>query len=150
MSLDPVIDVLMEIPMFRKVDRKRLKLIAFMGQSLTFHTGERVFEQGDDGDAAYVLLKGKVEVLVEVDGKENPVAELGARQIFGELAVLCDQPRSAAIAAKTDVTLLRLDRKMFRDLLHEFPDISLEIVKLLAHRLEATSRLLSDARGQLL
>ena len=90
MSLDHVIDVLMDIPMFRKVDRKRLKLFALMGQSLTFRAGERLFEQGDEGDAAYVVIDGEVEVLVPTETGEATVAVLGAKQIFGELAVLCD------------------------------------------------------------
>lgn len=145
MSLNEAVDVMREIPMFRKVDDKRLRLFAFMGDTLSYRAGERLFEQGDDGDAAYIILGGQVDVLVPTNGGEISVAVLGARQIFGEMAVLCDQPRSTAIAAKTDLRVLRLDRNALMEMLKEFPDISLELIKVLAGRLEETNRRLAKA-----
>lgn len=146
MSLDEAVSVMMEIPMFRNVDPKRLRLFAFMGETLTYRAGERLFEKGDEGNAAYIVIDGTVDVLVPVPGGEASVARLGAREIFGEMAVLCDQPRSTAIAAKTDLTVLRLQRTAFLSLLREFPDIALEVIKVLAARLESTTRELAAAR----
>jgi CRP-like cAMP-binding protein len=146
-SLNDAVDVMCEIPMFRNVDPKRLRLFAFMGETLTYHARERLFEKGEEGDAAYVILEGEVDVLIPTGDGEISVAVLGAREIFGEMAVLCDQPRSTAIAAKTDLKVLRLERKALMDMLHEFPDISLELIKVLASRLETTSRELAAARG---
>ena len=147
MSLNDAVAVMTDVPMFRNVDPKRLRVFAFMGETLTFRAGERLFEKGDDGDAAYIVIDGSVDVLVPVDTGEAVVAVLGAREIFGEMAVVCDQPRSTAIAAKTDVTVLRLDRSAFMKLLREFPDIALEMIKLLAGRLQATTSDLAAARG---
>lgn len=147
MSLNDAVKVMMEIPMFRNVDPKRLRLFAFMGETLTYRAGERLFEKGDEGNAAYIIIDGSVDVLVPVEGGELAVAALGAREIFGEMAVLCDQPRSTAIAAKTELTVLRLQRSAFLNLLREFPDIALEVIKVLAGRLEATTRELASARG---
>lgn len=146
MSLNDAVKVMMEIPMFRNVDPKRLRLFAFMGETLTYRAGERLFEKGDEGNAAYIIIDGTVDVLVPVEGGELAVAALGAKEIFGEMAVLCDQPRSTAIAAKTDLTVLRLQRTAFLNLLREFPDIALEVIKVLAGRLEATTRELATAR----
>lgn len=140
MSLNEAVKVMMEIPMFRNVDSKRLRLFAFMGETQTYRAGERVFEKGDDGDAAYIIIDGMVDVLVPVEDGEVPVATLGAREIFGEMAVLCDRPRSTAIAASTDVTVLRLQRSAFLNLLCEFPEIALELIRILADRLESTTR----------
>lgn len=147
MSLNEAVSVLSEIPMFRKVEPKRLKLFAIMGQTLTYRAGERVFEKGDDGDAAYVILSGSVDVLIPTETAETTVAVLGAREIFGEMAVLCDQARSTAIAAHDDLQVLRLDRQAMMSMLHEFPDVALELIKVLASRLESTTRALAAARS---
>jgi CRP/FNR family transcriptional regulator, cyclic AMP receptor protein len=147
MSLDQAVCVMMEVPMFRNVDPKRLRLFVLMGETLTYRAGERLFEKGDEGSAAYIILDGRVDVLVPVEGGETAVATLGAREIFGEMAVLCDQPRSTAIAARTDLTVLRLRRPALLNMLREFPDITLELIKVLAARLEATTRELAIARG---
>lgn len=147
MSLNKIVDAMREVPMFRNVDPKQLRLFAFMGETLTFRAGERLFEKGDDGDAAYIVIEGKVDVLVPTDGGEAAVAVLGEKEIFGEMAVLCDQPRTTAIAAQTDLITLRLDRSVILDLLQEFPDIALEMIKVLAGRLETTTRDLAAARA---
>lgn len=147
MSLKEVVAVMSDTSLFCKIDPKRLKMFAMLGDTLSFRAGERLFEQGDEGDAAYVILEGEVEVLLTVDGHEVSVATLGAKQIFGEMAVLCDQPRSTAIAAKTELRVLRIDRKSLHDMMREFPDISFEFIKVLAGRLESTSRQLAEARG---
>lgn len=147
MSLNDAVAVMMEIPMFRNVDQKRLKMFALMGETLTYRAGERLFEKGDDGDAAYIVIAGAVDVLVPFEGREATVAVLGSKEIFGEMAVLCDQPRTTAIAAKCDLTVLRLSRETFTKLLREFPDIALELIKIMADRLEATTRDLAAERA---
>ena len=147
MSLNKAVTVMMEIPMFRNVDPKRLRLFALMGETLTYRAGERLFEKGDEGNAAYIIIDGTVDVLVPVEGGETAVATLGAKEIFGEMAVLCNQRRSTAIAARTDLTVLRLQRAALVNMLREFPDLALELIKVLASRLEATTRELATARA---
>lgn len=146
MNLKEIVGVLCEIPMFRNVEEKRLKLFAMMGQTLTYRRGERLFEKGDEGDAAYVILDGSVDVLIPTDSGEISVAVLGCNEIFGEMAVLLDQPRTTAIAAKTDLKVLLLDRQAFFNMLSEFPDVAIELIKVLGHRLEATTRDLAASR----
>lgn len=146
MNLKEIVCVLCEIPMFRNVEEKRLKLFAMMGQTLTYRQGERLFEKGDDGDAAYVILDGSVDVLIPVDSGEISVAVLGSKEIFGEMAVLLDQPRTTAIAARTDLKVLLLDRQAFFNMLSEFPDVAIELIKVIGARLEATTRDLAASR----
>lgn len=146
MNLKEIVCVLCEIPMFRNVEEKRLKLFAMMGQTLTYRQGERLFEKGDEGDAAYVILDGSVDVLIPVDSGEISVAVLGSKEIFGEMAVLLDQPRTTAIAARTDLKVLLLDRQAFFNMLSEFPDVAIELIKVIGARLEATTRDLAASR----
>jgi CRP/FNR family cyclic AMP-dependent transcriptional regulator len=149
MSLNEAVEVLQGMPLFRNVDLKRLRVVAMIGESLTYRAGERLFEQGEEGDAAFIIIDGEVEVLVGAGGGEQSVAVLGKGEIFGEIAVICDQTRSSAIAARTDLDTLRLDRNTVLNLMREFPDISLEMVRILGHRLERTTRELSKARANL-
>jgi len=139
MSLQRSVDVLTDMPLFRKIDPKRLRVIAMMAEQLSFKAGERLFEKGDEGDAAFIVLEGEVDVLVPVTGGETSVAVLGPGQIVGEMAVLTDQPRSTAIAARTDLRVMRFDRGMVLNLLREFPDFALELIRVLAQRLETTT-----------
>ncbi|MEM6623433.1 MAG: cyclic nucleotide-binding domain-containing protein [Pseudomonadota bacterium] len=147
MSLNSAVDIMRETTLFRNIDPKRLRLFAMLGQTLTYRRGERLFEKGDEGDAAFIVLSGEVDVLIPTQSGEISVAVLGAKQVFGEMGVLCNQPRTTAIAAKTDLSVLRLDRKTLLEMLREFPDISLEFIKVLAARLESTSAQLAAERG---
>jgi len=149
MSLNQVVQVMQEMPLFRNVDQKQLRVVAMMGEARTYRDGERLFEKGDEGDAAYIVVNGEVEVLVPSDGTEQTVATLGKGELFGEMAVLCDQSRTTAIAAKTDLEVLRLDRDVVLNLMREFPAITLELVRILGRRLERTTRELSQALAEL-
>ena len=149
MSLNQAVQVLQEMPLFRNVDQKQLRVVAMMGESLTYRAGERLFEKGDEGDAAFIIIRGDVDVLVPADGDELSVAVLGKGEIFGELAVICDQTRSSAIAARSELETLRLDRNVVLNLMREFPDISVEMVRILGDRLEKTTHELSVARARL-
>jgi CRP-like cAMP-binding protein len=149
MSLNQVVQVMQEMPLFRNVDQKQLRVVAMMGEARTYRGGERLFEKGDEGDAAYIVVTGEVEVLVPSDGSEQSVATLGKGELFGEMAVLCDQSRTTAIAAKSDLEVLRLDRDVVLNLMREFPAITLELVRILGRRLERTTRELSQALAEL-
>ncbi len=149
MSLNRAVQVLQEMPLFRNIDLKRLRVVAMMGESQAYRARERLFEKGDEGDAAFIIIDGEVEVLVPVEGSEQSVAVLGKGEIFGELAVICDQTRSSAIAARSELEVLRLDRNVVLNLMREFPDISLEMVRILGGRLERTTQELSQARASL-
>jgi len=88
-------------------------------------------------------------VMVPSDGSEQSVARLGKGELFGEMAVLCDQSRTTAIEARTDLEVLRLDRDVVLNLMREFPAITLELVRILGRRLERTTRELSQALAEL-
>lgn len=149
MGLKDVTRVLRELEVFAKVDDRQLRVVAMMGEVLSYRDGERVFEQGEEGDAAYIVIAGQVEVLIRVDGGERAVATLGRGEIFGELAVILDQPRTSAIAAKGDIEVLRLNRSVILNMLREFPDISLQMIRLLGRRLVVTSSELAAAKEAL-
>jgi EAL domain-containing protein (putative c-di-GMP-specific phosphodiesterase class I) len=70
--------------------------------------GKTVFSEGDAGDGAYIIESGRVGVLVARDGAEVQIAERGPGDLFGEMAIIDNRPRSASIVALEDCVLLKL------------------------------------------
>jgi CRP-like cAMP-binding protein len=100
--------------------------------------GSVVFEQGDPGDAMYVVLEGEVEVYVGT----TKVETLAAGDIFGEMALIDRAPRAARAVAKTRCKLVSIPELRFVHLVQRTPQFSLHIMKVLADRLRKLNRLL--------
>ena len=139
MTLEAEVQSLRQVPMFRDVDPARLKLLAFTSERVQFSDGQRFFSQGDPSDAAYVILDGRASVLLNTPGGDIQVAELGSNALVGEMGILSDTPRSATIMAAEPTTARRIDKRVFLELLAQFPQMSLAIMRELAKRLERTN-----------
>ena len=137
------------VPLFRRIDVSKLKLLAFTSERQEFAAGEIICHQGEEGESAFVILRGQVEVLVAAgpEGTPTKVSELGPNSVVGEMATLCDRPRSATIRALTPVDALRIPRDSMRGLLHSNPLAMIEIIRLLSDRLAATSQELGRLRN---
>lgn len=97
--------------------------------------GDYVFKTGDAGDFMYVVIEGEVEIL---DGSTS-LETIGPGSIFGELALIDDEPRSATVVAKTDARLVAVDRRKFEFMVTETPYFALAVMKVLADRLRRTN-----------
>jgi CRP-like cAMP-binding protein len=149
MILKDEVELLRRVPLFAGVEPTKLKLLAFTSDRMSFEAGQILFEQGDAGDAAYVVLNGSAEVLVNRSGSQIKVADLEKNAIVGEIAILCDVPRTATVRAHDRLETLRISKDQFLRLLAEFPDMAIEIMRVLADRLGRTTAELSEARAQL-
>ena len=145
MSLQEEVDLLRTIPLFSRIEPSRLKLLAFTAQRLTFAPGDLLCRQGDEGDAAYIIITGDADVLVESESGAVKVATLGPNDLLGENAILCDVPRTATVKAVTTVETLMISKELFFQLVNQFPSISIEIMRELARRVEKTTTMLRDA-----
>ena len=139
MTLDSEVQSLGRVPMFRDIDPARLKLLAFTSERVQFSAGQRFFRQGDAADAAYVILEGKAVVSLDATGEDIKVAELGQNALVGEMAILSDSPRTATVTAAEPTTALRIDKRVFLELLMQFPQMSLAILREITRRLERTN-----------
>ena len=148
MSLQEEVELLRRVPLFSKIEPSKLKLLAFTSDRLVFAPGEVLFEQGQTGDAAYFILEGSAEVLLETREGRLTVATINAHEIVGEIAILCDVPRTATVRATSELVTLRISKDRFFGLVEEFPQMAVEIMRELARRLENTTSLLRDAHGQ--
>ena len=139
MTLDTEVQSLRQVPMFRDIDPSRLKLLAFTSERIHFGRGQRFFSQGDAADAAYVILDGCADVVLDSPSGAVKVAELGRNDLVGEMGILSDSPRSATIVATEPSSALRIDKRVFLELLSQFPQMSIAVMRELASRLERTN-----------
>ena len=145
MGLQEEVELLRNIPLFAKIEPSKLKLLAFTSERLTYSQDEILFSQGDAGDSAYIIVGGEADIVVNTPGGPLVVATLKQNEIVGEIAILCDVPRTATVRAKTELTTLRITKDLFFNLVIEFPQIAVEIMRELARRLEQTTTKLQEA-----
>jgi len=147
-SLMQEYELLRRIPFFAEIEPAKLKLLAFMSERVGFDDGKLLCRQGDPGDAAYLIIEGEVEIILE--GPTGPliVATLGANEIVAEMAILCDVPRNATVRAKGRVVALRISKDPFMRMVREFPNMAVSIMRELAHRLDLTNSQLRTALSE--
>ncbi len=142
------VELLRRVPLFSGMDPAKLKLLAYTSDVVTYRAGQVLFRRGDVGDAAYVIIQGNAEVSITTDTGEIPVAHLRDGDFLGEIAILCDTPRTATVTASTDLKTLRIRKERFFELLRQFPEMAIELTRLLADRLTRTTAELVEAQRQ--
>jgi CRP-like cAMP-binding protein len=149
MSIDTYAQAMREVPLFANIAPKRLKLLALASACVLYKSGQELCVEGEEGDAAYILISGEADVTIKSGIGTTKVANLRANDVVGELSILRDMPRSATVTAVTDVTTLQIGKQDFLNLLKEFPEVSIEISRSLAERLVTTTTELAEARAAL-
>ena len=133
------VDILRRVPLFSGVDAPKLKLLAFTSQVVRYKAQDTLFEQGEPGDSAYVILSGNARVFANTDAGEIELAEVSETDFVGEIAILCDVPRTATVEAKSDLTALRVNKDCFAELLTTFPAMGIAMLRELGFRLSRTT-----------
>jgi CRP/FNR family cyclic AMP-dependent transcriptional regulator len=145
MTLTKDVEILRSIPLFANLESAKLKLLAFTSERLQYLSGAAVFHQGHHGDAVYIILDGKADILVDSPKGAVKVETLG-KNIVGEIAILCDVPRTATVVAHCDLETLRLSKDGFFHLVTQFPHVGIEVMRELASRLHHTTQALTAER----
>jgi CRP/FNR family cyclic AMP-dependent transcriptional regulator len=146
MSIHEDVEALKRMELFAKVEPAKLKLMAFAAERTQFRKGEEMVHQGDPADAAYIILEGRADVLVNTPGGSLKVAEVGRDAFVGEIGILCDVPRTATVVATEDLTTLKITKDLFFRMVTDFPTISIEVMRVLAQRLEHANEMLAATR----
>lgn len=149
MLLKDEVELLGRISLFQGMQPSQLKLLAFTSKRLTFEQGDMLFNQNDPGDAAYVVLSGKAEVVVQNHDREVVLATLEKNAIIGEIAILCDVPRTASVRAATRLETLCIEKEHMLKLIKEFPSMATALMQVLAERLANTTAALSVCSKEL-
>jgi CRP-like cAMP-binding protein len=126
----------LQLPIFTGLDAATAALVSRHVHRKTLRAGQVIFEQQSSGDDLYVVESGEVQVtrLLE-NGMEDVIAILGVGEIFGEMAVLEQRPRSARVVAQSDVTLLSISRQTFDYLVEESPAVAVHLLQRISSRL---------------
>lgn len=118
LTLEGIISFLLDTPMFGDLEVDELAEIVHIMQIQRVREGQRVFREGEAGDAWYVVYEGEVAVTKErLLGPSEELAVLGPKVCFGEMAMIDGSPRSASVTAMGEGTLFRFPREDFHGLL---------------------------------
>jgi len=140
MSPGESIELLSRVPLFSELSPEELERISRVSVARSFPAGVRVFHEGDRSDACYLVRSGDLRVTREhPDGRAIALATLGPGDLFGELAMLDGEARSASVETLSDAELLALPAADVRRLLADHPEISVKLIAALTRRLRETN-----------
>jgi CRP/FNR family cyclic AMP-dependent transcriptional regulator len=111
--------------------QRYVALLAGSGEAETFAAGETVFAEGDEGDRLYIVKRGSVALSAHGQALES----VGEGGLFGEMAVIDREPRSATAVAESDCDLVTIDKRRFWFLVQETPYFAEIVMRVMADRL---------------
>jgi hypothetical protein len=136
---------LKEVPFFAGMTVDQLKVLATVCEEELFEEDTRIFNEGDAGGALYVVVSGRVAIEQEKrKGSFARLATIEAHSYFGEMNLFDNSPRSATAIALQDTLTLRLRREPLIVLARQYPDLSLELIKVLSQRLRDSNDRIAD------
>src|SRR5829696_1898316 len=138
-----IVELLGRVPLFSELSPEELRRVAQVAIPRSYPPDTRVFHEGDPGDACYIVSRGSCRVIRQhSDGRVITLATLGPGAIFGELAMLDGERRSASVEAAESTELLALPASDMRALIRDHPEMAEKLVVALTRRLrEANERI---------
>jgi CRP/FNR family transcriptional regulator, cyclic AMP receptor protein len=138
-----IVELLSGVPLFSELSPDELDRIAQVAIPRSFPRETRVFQEGDPGDACYIVREGSCRVTRQhSDGRVITLATLGPGAIFGELAMFDGERRSASVEVAANTELVALPARDVRNLIRTHPEMAEKLVVALTRRLrEANERI---------
>ncbi len=130
---DAKLELLKGVPLFARCSRGDLRQIATLADEADLDEGRTLIREGDRAREFFVVVEGSLRVT----RKGTKVADLGAGDVIGEIALVADVPRTATVTTSSPVRLLVLTDRGFRDLLEQSPSIATKILQSLGERLHS-------------
>jgi CRP/FNR family transcriptional regulator len=141
---EDTIALLRRVPVFSTLSREDLAHVAQVAMSRRFETGAVVFKEGDEGSTCYIVRTGRARAIREhPDGRSITLAHFDPGDIFGEMAMLDGERRSATVEATEDTEVTAILSSDMHRLLREHPDISVKLIAALGQRLRHTNERLA-------
>ena len=120
--------------LFKSLTDPQLDALLPRGRQLHFGRGEKLIQQGDNGDSMFILVNGEANVVVERNGSPMHVASLRGGDCFGEMSLLTGERRIATVLAHTDCEVVEIGKPVLARSLKENPDLLATLSELLAKR----------------
>ncbi len=149
MNKNEIAERLSQSEIFENITKRELSKIARKAYVKTFARDETIVKEGELSDKLFFIANGIVTVKkVLMSGKEQIYAHLLSGNTFGEVGILENQPRSATVSALSDVTVIVFDREDFIKILLKFPDVTIELAKLLGKYLTQSNKRLTRGKKE--
>ena len=152
MSLDLDIPILGKVEILSGFSAEQLRLIAFGSQRRELKAGRELFYQGQKAEGGYVVLGGRLDLLVDSQGNLNVVESFGTGSIIGEMSLLVENRRVGTAVAREDSLLLEIPRSVVRRVIEEYPEQAVQLhqkisksVRQFVSRLEALEKKPSES-----
>jgi HEAT repeat protein/ATP/ADP translocase len=126
--------LLREIPMFSKLSPEDLEKIAEIAQEQLFLSRSTLCREGDPGNTLFIIVSGRVDVIISAGKKENIIASRGPGEFVGEMAILESAPRSATLKARGEVRVLVIDGDSFNTILLDRPEVAVSVLRHMSGR----------------
>lgn len=123
MSEDTLERFVADSKLFAMLDPAGQQRLTAAAVKVSFASGDTIMTEGETGEAFFVVVAGSVRVTADDYGSERHLASLGSGAVFGEIAALTGEPRTATVRAETAVTALRFDRAMVMSVLKDYPKV---------------------------
>lgn len=131
-----ILQRLVNVELVRSLPPEEMADVLLCVQPVQFASGETIFQQGDEGNALYLIDSGTIDIISHNDSPDRkPLAQLVSGQSFGEMALLTGEPRSATAIAASDATLLKIDKEHFDELIDRSPRLRHSVEELISQRL---------------
>ena len=144
---EEILERLHEVDLLTPLSRREHEAIAAATQLHKYAKGETIIRRGAVGESMFVIVDGLVSVRVpgEADGQHHEVAQLGEESVFGEMALLTGERRTADVIAVTDVTTLEITREALQPILADNPDLAQALSQKVIERRRASAELVEGA-----
>jgi len=141
---EETITLLSRVPVFSTLSADELERVARVAMQRRFESGEVVFKEGDEGSTCYIVRSGRARAIREhPDGRSITLAHFKPGDIFGEMAMLDGERRSATVETTEGTEVIALLSTDMHRLLREYPDISIKLIAALGQRLRETNERLA-------
>jgi CRP/FNR family transcriptional regulator len=143
-SSEETIALLRRVPVFSTLSFEELQRVALVAMPRRFEAGEVVFKEGDEGSTCYIVRSGRARAIREhPDGRSITLAHFEPGDIFGEMAMLDGERRSATVETTEGTEAIAILSADMHRLLREYPDISVKLIAALGQRLRDTNERLA-------
>jgi len=137
-------ELLRTVPLFSELSDDAITSLSRLAARRRYPRDTVVFFENEEGDCLFMILEGRIKVtILGDDGREIILTMLGPGDLFGEMALLDNEPRSATAIAVEESELLLLQRSDFQAVVGENPGISIALIKVLTARLRRANQQIS-------